>query len=306
MNTTPMRFAASIGLAALLLLQSIGLGFPAAAGTAAAAPPPDLIELVQMTAPQKHPGDESGAFNFEVTLRYHLSSAPGAFLVLFLLENDADISSQPPTSAAEVSGGDGRVSMEFDYQPSADARTVSVVAALFKDEQTMLTYVMTKPISLAGAPGRAEFDQALVAADNGDFDGAVRLLTRAVAIAPSVPHYYYWRADALIRLGEYDAAIADYNRTIELAPNDRASRVGRGVAHVWKGDAASAIADLSWAIERSRAGDRWKVGAHRARAVAFAVAGRPAEAIADYRAYLALVPNAPDRAQVEAWIAELS
>ena len=297
MNTTSARIAGSIVLAALVLIQSVG---------AAAAAPTDRVELVEMTAPQKAPGRPSGPFNFEVTLRYQLASAPGAFLVVFLLENDADIGSQPPTNASEVPGGAGQVSMDIDYQPSADAKTVSVVAALFKDEQTMLTYVITKPISLAGAPGRTEFDQALVAAQDGDFGGAVRLLTRAVQIAPNVPHYYYWRADALIRLGDYDAAIADYNRTIELAPNDRASRVGRGVAHLWKGDNGAAIADLTWAIDRSRAGDRWKAGAHRARGVAFAVLGRPADAIADYRAYLALVPNAADHDQVQGWIAELS
>jgi tetratricopeptide (TPR) repeat protein len=299
MNTTAARTIRSIALAALMLAQS--------AGAAAAAPPAaDGVELVEMTAPFHAPQSPPGVLGFELTLRYQLVSARGAFLVIFLLENGADPSTQEPTSAAEVSGGAGQVSMDITYQPSAAAKNVSVVAALFKDEQTMLAYVMTKPIPVAGAPGRAQFDQALDASEAGDFGAAAQLLTRAIAIAPSVPHYYYWRADALIRLGDYDGAIADYNKTIELAPNDRASRVGRGVAHLWKGENDAAVADLSWAIERSRTGDRWKAGALRARGLAYAALGRPTEAIADYRAYLALVPNAPDRAQVEGWIAELT
>ena len=72
------------------------------------------------------------------------------------------------------------------------------------------------------------------------------------------------------------------------------------------GEAQSAIDDLSFAIDQSTGNDRLTAFAHRARATAEATLHQASQAISDYQAYLAMASDAPDRVQVERWIAELS
>ena len=46
--------------------------------------------------------------------------------------------------------------------------------------------------------------------------------------------------------------------------------------------------------------------AYRGRGTANAALNRSEQAVADYQSYLALVPDAPDRAEVEGWIEDLT
>jgi regulator of sirC expression with transglutaminase-like and TPR domain len=75
---------------------------------------------------------------------------------------------------------------------------------------------------------------------------------------------------------------------------------------LWLGDGQAALDDLSFAIDTSKSPDRVTAWAYRARGLARASLGQSADAVADYKAYLALTPEAADRAQVEGWIADLS
>jgi len=63
---------------------------------------------------------------------------------------------------------------------------------------------------------------------------------------------------------------------------------------------------LTAAIDADGPPDRVTAWAHRARGLATASLGQSAQAVADYRAYLDLTPEASDREQIEAWIAALS
>jgi len=85
------------------------------------------------------------------------------------------------------------------------------------------------------------------------------------------------------------------------------SHVGRGIAQLWLGDAQASVNDLSFAIDTTpTSGDSVGAWAYRARGLAHASLGQSQAASADYRSYLELSPKAPDRAQVEAWIADLT
>src|SRR5207244_7335201 len=130
-----------------------------------------------------------------------------------------------------------------------------------------------------------------------DYSGANAYLSVAIQASPDTGNYYYWRGDTRIYLNQYDAAIEDFTRSITLMPEDRASRVGRGIALLWKGDPHAAVAALTAAIDQSASSDRVTAFAHRARGTAYALLSQAGSAISDYQAYLALLPNAPDRPQ---------
>ncbi|MGH2371539.1 MAG: tetratricopeptide repeat protein, partial [Chloroflexota bacterium] len=119
-------------------------------------------------------------------------------------------------------------------------------------------------------------------------------------------NFYYWRADTRLRLNQYDQAIADFDQALDLMPEDRASLVGRGIARLWTEDWQAAIADVSPVIQAQAVPDQLTAWALRARGIARAGLGHAAAAVADYRAYLALSPNASDRRIVEAWIEEVN
>jgi tetratricopeptide (TPR) repeat protein len=225
---------------------------------------------------------------------------------LFLFENNANDSSQQSSESIMVERGTGQLVLNIDYALRPDVRTLTLVSGLFRGEQKLLSWVSTNPIDMRPWPGRVAFEKAMAARLDDDFTTADDDLTQAIQDAPTTGNYYYWRGDTRIRLNRFSDAVVDFNRSIDLMPEDRPSRVGRGIANLWLGRASAAIDDLSFAISTAQAPDRSSAWAYRARGLAHASLGEPDDAVADYKAYLALSPNASDRNQVEGWIAELS
>jgi Flp pilus assembly protein TadD len=60
--------------------------------------------------------------------------------------------------------------------------------------------------------------KAIDRSDDGDYEGAVKLLTRAARADPSNPRAYHERAIALANLNRDRAAVADFERALELNP----------------------------------------------------------------------------------------
>jgi predicted Zn-dependent protease len=60
--------------------------------------------------------------------------------------------------------------------------------------------------------------QAVDCADDGDYEGAVKLLTRAAEADPTNPQAYHERAMALSGLDRDREAVADFERALELNP----------------------------------------------------------------------------------------
>jgi tetratricopeptide (TPR) repeat protein len=279
---------------------------PVMAQSSAVSTGPDEIDLVSLSANQVGPAGSNATMRFQANLKYRLQSVQNGFILLFLFENNAESSTEQSSDGIPVQAGGGQLNATIDYTPHDGVRTLTLVAGLFRGQQKLLTWVSTNPIPMAPWPGRADFEKAMSERLDNNFAAAEQDLSAAIRLAPETGNYYYWRGDTRIRLQEYDAAIADFSKSIELLPKDRASRVGRGVAELWSGDPTSAIGDLSNAIDASTTPDRITAWAHRARGVAEASLNQPDKAIADYQAYLALDPNATDRAQVEGWISDLS
>jgi tetratricopeptide (TPR) repeat protein len=290
----------------LMLGLGVTLLWPRVAVAAPADQSADHLELVALTTRGQEVSNPVETIPFRAVVNYQLHTASNGFLLLFLFENTATSSTRQSSEQLTVQSGEAQVTMSIDYALKPEVRTLTLMVALFKTEQKLLTWVSTTPIDLAPWPGRAAFDKAMAARLATDYAGADTYLSTAIQASPNTGNYYYWRGDTRIYLSQYDAAIQDFSRSIMLMPEDRASRVGRGISLLWKGDAESALADLTFAIDHSSSPDRLTAFAYRARGTANASLGRPAQAITDYQAYLALTPGAADQAEVEGWIADLS
>jgi tetratricopeptide (TPR) repeat protein len=266
----------------------------------------DRLELVGLSSQQPAPDAPSNAVRFQATVNYHLQSTPSGLVLLFLFENSANDSSQQSSEPIPVQRGSGQLILNIDDTLRQEVRTLTLVAALFKDEQHLVAWVSTNPIDMVPWPGRVAFEKAMAARLDQNFQAAEQDLSDAIQASPDTANYYYWRGDTRVRLNDFAGAVADFDRSIQLMPQDRPSRVGRGIAQLWLGQPEQAITDLSYAIDSASPPDSISAWAYRARGLARAGLGQSDAAIADYQAYLSLSPAATDRPQIEGWIADLS
>jgi len=289
----------------ILVLPIVLLLVLAGNSSVMAAVPPDRLEVTGLAAVPVDPDSPPGSMRFRVQVNYALGVTPSGFIALFLFEDDARRSNQRMSNVVPIKTGTGRATLDIEYVPAPQVEMLTLIAGLFDQDQHLLGWVATNPMSLADWAGRVHFEEAMAARLAGNQAGAVVHLTHAIQASPKTGNLYYWRADTLIRLGRYDEAIQDYTRALELMPEHRASMLGRGVAWLWKEQWEAALNDLTAALDAGADADTLTAWAHRARGVANAAMERPAEAIADYEAYLSEAPEAPDRADVEGWIHQL-
>ncbi len=186
-------------------------------------------------------------------------------------------------------------------------------------------------------------DSANTRFEAGDYEGAIADATEAVRLKPDYAAAYRRRAGARVRSGDYDGAIADANEAIRLKPDYADAYFNRGSARDKKGDFDGAIADYTEAMHlnpddpyvyNNRAGVRGVIGDNDG---ARASKDDSDGAIADATEVIRLKPNyadayilrglmrrekrditgaitdwqvairlgAPNRAQLEQWIAGL-
>lgn len=266
----------------------------------------DKLQITRLVADAAGPDAPEGSLRFEATVDYQLQTVQQGFLLWLFFEDGSSDSTGNSEEGFVVPGGSSTVNLSKVYTPKGKPENVIVLIGLFRPDKTLAAWSETTPLSMAPLPGRAAFAAAMAARISGDYAKTVESLSTAIGQSPANGTYYYWRADSQVRLGRYDAAIADYNKALELQPGDRASQLGRGVALLWKEQWQPAISDLSDTIQSAQAPDLLSAWALRARGVARAASGQATGAIADYRGYLQLIPNASDRKEVESWIAELT
>jgi hypothetical protein len=266
----------------------------------------DKLQITRLVADAAGPDAPEGSLRFEATVDYQLQTVQQGFLLWLFFEDGSSDSTGNSEEGFVVPGGSSTVNLSKVYTPKGKPENVIVLIGLFRPDKTLAAWSETTPLSMAPLPGRAAFAAAMAARISGDYAKTVESLSTAISQSPANGTYYYWRADSQVRLGRYDAAIADYNKALELQPGDRASQLGRGVALLWKEQWQPAISDLSDTIQSAQAPDLLSAWALRARGVARAASGQATGAIADYRGYLQLIPNASDRKEVESWIAELT
>jgi tetratricopeptide (TPR) repeat protein len=158
---------------------------------------------------------------------------------------------------------------------------------------------------LPTATATPTFDELLTlgadASNGGDWAGALAYLDQAVALDPASARALFLRGGVNFSAGDLAQAIADFDAAIALDPAMASAYQSRGLAHAQLGNNDQALADFSKAIELSPT----FALAYRNRADLHINLGNATAASFDLQAYLALVPNAPDRAEVEALVASL-
>jgi len=116
-----------------------------------------------------------------------------------------------------------------------------------------------------------------------DYADALADLTRAIAMAPTEPSYYYERGRAYLGNKQGDLALADFDRTIELRPDDVPALLARAELRARRHEPPQALtADLEAANRAAARGseDRVRLGN------LYQYAGNMPAAIAQYSAWI--------------------
>ncbi len=124
--------------------------------------------------------------------------------------------------------------------------------ACARQEHMPVTTPSTKPVSsLAPAPVTAEqyYEQGIALSREGQYEQAIRDLTKAIELDPGYAKAYYERSKIYAYSDEWDKAIADCDRAIEIDPVYAGAYYVRGNAFVWQKEYARAINDLGKFVE---------------------------------------------------------
>ena len=124
----------------------------------------------------------------------------------------------------------------------------------------------------------------------GLYDQAIADYTKAIALKRDAPDVYYHRGSAYTYKRLYDLAIADYTKAIALKPDDGNYYASRALAYHFKGEDAQGLPDADKAVALLPKYDN----VIENRAEIYEKLDRRDDAIADYRAALALNPNDKD------------
>lgn len=135
----------------------------------------------------------------------------------------------------------------------------------------------------------------------GKIPEALEAGEKAVELAPDYATAHNNLGAVYAEQGRLDEAAAEWNKAIELEPDNAMPYNNLGIYYANQGMLDQAIAKHKEAIEV----DPTYAPAYYSLGLAYAKQGRSNEAIAEFETYLQLQPDAPDRATVEGWIAEL-
>jgi tetratricopeptide (TPR) repeat protein len=155
-------------------------------------------------------------------------------------------------------------------------------------------------VGYAATP-EANFHYGQLLAARGQFDEALPYLNKAVEQRAGYAAALAERGLVQGLLERYDRAMVDLMTAINAEPGYYRSWSNRAVLHAQRQMWSDVVRDTTRAI---RLNPRYPL-AYKLRAIAHKVGRRPAEALADFRAYLDLAPGATDREQIERTIAAL-
>jgi tetratricopeptide (TPR) repeat protein len=184
-----------------------------------------------------------------------------------------------------------RVKLSFGYLIAASGFELSEAAwenletpKELENKPTDLT-----KIDMGPKPKDAEgfFNRAGARGFNGDMNGAIADLSRAIDLDPKSEPAVYRRGAFKLQKGDYDGAITDLSRAIELSPNTADYYSDRGLAKLRKRDNDGAVADFTRAIEL----DPKNAIAYRNRALAKNIKDDADGALADYNRAIELDPK---------------
>ena len=186
--------------------------------------------------------------------------------------------------------------------PSVEQPAVEVTATPEPEIPTAEpTEIPTTP-TLEPTPTPQELlERGNTAMEANDPENAIGFYNQAIALDGSLMDAFFMRAQAYEDLGNFEQAILDYTRTIELNASNYVAYNSRGELNYATGKIDSALEDFNQAIIL----EPTFAPAYRNRAQLQKGAWLPEAVILDLEVYLALAPDAEDREDVLATIAEL-
>jgi len=106
-----------------------------------------------------------------------------------------------------------------------------------------------KYIAINPTDATAYCNRGLAYYEKGNYDRAIADFHKAIVLNPKSAEAYYNRGLAYYEKGNYDRAIADYDKAIDFNPEDADAYQGRGFAYYQKGDTAQGMLDSDKANE---------------------------------------------------------
>jgi tetratricopeptide (TPR) repeat protein/S1-C subfamily serine protease len=137
------------------------------------------------------------------------------------------------------------------------------------------------------SPGDDLIVSATSKAQQGDYNGAIADMSRAIEQSPKTANLYFARANYAISMGRGEDALKDLDRVIQLNPQSESAYWIRGNYRFSLNDKAGAISDLSEVIRINPK----HLQAYEKRAFFYSTQPNPVQAIADYTAILKLDPQ---------------
>jgi|GEM_PF-1128152 len=158
-----------------------------------------------------------------------------------------------------------------------------------------------EPTAMLTPTAESFIQQGDQAAQGGDYQQAITFYTQAIQLDPSNALAYYKRGLAYAQSEDQPAAILDYNQALALNPQYAPAYSARAAAYLELDGLALALDDVARGITV----DATYAPLYQLRALIQIEAGNPQLAITDLEVYLALAPDAPDRAEMEVLLAAL-
>jgi len=105
------------------------------------------------------------------------------------------------------------------------------------------------PDVIAGLRHPNLIDNGMQHIDEGNYEGAIKLFSSAIELAPQDVEAYFWRGYSYYLIGQRIRAVEDINKAIELDPELAEAYLYRGLINYSKGDFDGAIADYDTTLK---------------------------------------------------------
>lgn len=184
-------------------------------------------------------------------------------------------------------------SAKMDQQIQADyKRGVQAFQAKDYDQAISIMQDLTKkspdsygPYLVLGAAHHAK----------GDCDTAIENYLKAVSLKKDVPDAYRYMGDCYTQKKQYQQAVDSYTKLLELQPNDTETRcVMANILSAALDKSEEAATEVAKGLQQ----DPNVAICHKTNAELLFKKGNMKEAAAEFRKYLELQPDAPDKAQI--------
>jgi len=188
-----------------------------------------------------------------------------------------------------AAGATNPVKLSFGYLVSVNGGQFELSERAWEDLEAPKDKAPTEP-KIGPKPQNADgfVTRAKARATNGDVNGGIADLSRAIELDPKSASAYYQRGLGKRDKRDLDGALADFNKAIELKPDDHDFYNDRGIAKRVKDDVDGAITDYTKSIELDAKNAEF---AYFNRALAKNAKGDKDGAIADYNKAIEINPK---------------